>query len=277
MAVKNLVPINQQLQPTQKLKSGLEACGLLADETEVLLHRLAAGQSLADVGRDIGLGLLLKKRTTHGRERILAAMRHRYLTVRPPLPQLPELAAALPALPSPVAKCQVLLPYLLLSDRAAREMVTSLVLPARLAGQPTLTKAEGVSALKTLFAREEAKPFSEYLSQRWVRGLYSVLRDVGLLGLGSDRERLQPYLLRPEAFSFHLWGLYNSGLRGNALLTDPFWRLLLIRDDEVRGALRTAAGLGFFRFTSVAASDEVIPVHQSLLEWARHASTHHLG
>jgi hypothetical protein len=192
------------------LRTGLEACGLAVADTRVILSRLASGTALRDVSAAIARGEILRKRSARGREHVLAAVRHRYAAAPAPLAPIPALAAGLEALPAATARAQLLLPYVLRSDRGAYEVATGLILP-RLAGGGTLAKAEVVAALDGAFARRRRKPWSPALRARWAGGVLSVLREVGALGAGARRERLLPWAVLPEPFAFHLWGLYGAG------------------------------------------------------------------
>jgi hypothetical protein len=58
-------------EPAQDaLRTGLESCGLAADDTATVLSRLAAGQSLEELSRQISSGQILTKRTAHGRRHL---------------------------------------------------------------------------------------------------------------------------------------------------------------------------------------------------------------
>jgi hypothetical protein len=200
----------------------------------------------------------------------LAAIKRRYIEAPHPLPRIPELAAILPLLPSQVARSQILLPYLLLSDRAAFELSTSLILACRQQGEMHLPKDQVLAALHMAFRRRGRKPWGNALCIRWVEGLLSVLRDVSALGRGADREKLLPYTVRPEVFSFHLWGLYDSGLRGRALYAAPFWRLLLLDEREAHHLATRVAERGWWRFTTLGAAEEMFPAFHSLRDWISH-------
>jgi hypothetical protein len=254
----------------EALVTGLESCGLATDDTEMILSRLAAGQTLEEIAHQISTGQILTKRTVHGRRHFLQAIKRRYLNAPSPLPGIQELATVLPALASQTAKNQVLLPYLLLSDRAAFEIVRSTILPCWQRGESRLLKTHVIAALYTVFRRHGRKPWGNSLCIRWVEGLLSVLRDVGALGRGAERERLLPYAVRPEVFSFHLWGLYDSGLRGRSLHETPFWRLLLLDEREAQQLTAVVAARGWWRLTTLGAAEELLPVFHSIGDWASH-------
>src|SRR5438128_11702721 len=105
--------------PLDALQARLQTCGLAAQDTLTLLSRFVEGMSFDKLSREIGSGLLLRKRSPSGRKQVLAAARVRYAQAPAPLPQLPALATALQHFGSPMARNQVLLPYLLLAHRAA--------------------------------------------------------------------------------------------------------------------------------------------------------------
>ncbi len=109
------------------LTTGLESCGLAAADTAALLLRLAAGDAYRDVARDIAAGTLLRKKSRKGRQHVLAALRRRYLNPSGPLARPERLAAALRVITIPVARNQLLLPYLLSADRGAHEVIVDWV------------------------------------------------------------------------------------------------------------------------------------------------------
>ena len=256
--------------PQEVLVTGLESCGLAANDTEAVLNGLAAGQSLEELARQISTGQILTKRTAHGRRHFLKAIKRRYLNAPSPLPEVKELAELLPALTSQIAKNQVLLPYFLFSDRAAFEIVGSTILPCRQLGETRLLKDHILAALYTVFRRHGRKPWGNSLCIRWIEGLLSVLRDVGALGRGAERERLLPYAVRPEVFSFHLWGLYDNGLRGRSLHESSFWRLLLLDEREAQQLTVAVAARGWWNLTTLGAAEEILPAFHSIDDWVSH-------
>jgi hypothetical protein len=252
--------------PRAPIRLGLEGCGLATSDTAAVLAQYAAGTTQKEVAAGISAGQLLSKRSAKGRQHILTAIRRRYLEHPGPLPGPATIAAALQRLKAPIARHQLLLPYVLLSDRALHHLLLGYIEERRTLGSH-LTKQELVAAVARLFESQGQKAWSPAVTKRWVEGVLSVLRDLGALGKGRDRERLLAYVLRPEVFAFHLWGLYEAGYRGPALLDPTFWRLLLLREGDVRLAARAIADRGWWRFTSVAGVDELRPVHRSLPDW----------
>ncbi len=265
----NHVPVNVSLfnfEPRRgSVRPGLEACGLRVEDTALVLQRLGAGASIDDVSREIAGGRLLRKRSATGRKHIVAAVRQRYLGAGP-LPGIPALTAALARITVPVARPQLLLPYVLASDVAAFEIATTLVLP-RLATGGRLMMDDVATALEALLASRGQRVWNGAVRTRWAQGLLSVLRDVGALGRGRQREALQRYAVRPEVFGFHLWGLYERGLRGAELHRSRFWRLLLLEPPESRRLVVVVADHGWWKFTSAGGTDELVPMHGSLTEW----------
>jgi hypothetical protein len=256
----------QEQSQSSRVRPGLESCGLAAADTASILSRLAAGIPIDAVSREIAQGKLLRKRSPSGRRHVLAAVRQRLIEAPPTLPRSDELSTALHLFAAPLSRSQVLLPYLLARDSGAFDIATRLVLPRFKPGQ-SLTKPEVVSRLKILLAERHQRSWSSGLLTRWAEGFLSVLRDVGALGRGRMREELLAYSVRPEVFTFHLWGQYECGLRGVALHESPFWRLLLLQPAEARRLVGAAADRGWWKFTSAGGADEIVPVHGSLMEW----------
>lgn len=255
-------------QPSM-LRTGLESCGLAVNDTEAVLARLAADATLASIAEAVAAGEILSKRTRHGRGHLLRAIRRRYLEPAP-LPSATDLASAMTRISAPAARAQILLPYVLLADHAAFAIASDLVYPRVTSHEGVLGKAEVSAALAAVFRRRRRKAWSASLSLRWVEGFMSVLREVGALGKGRDRERLVDYALRTEVFGFHLFGLYETGARGEELVRSPLWRLLLVDEAEARRQLTAAADRGWWRHTTLGAAEEVLPVYGSLREWVAH-------
>lgn len=256
--------------PKHAFRTGLESCGLAPADTITVLRALAGGSRLDEIRQEIAAGRLLTKRTAHGRRHVMAAIRRRYLAPPDPLPQVGELYSVVSHLKSSACKNQLLLPYVLMSDRAAFEIINALVIPRRVRAERQLTKTEVLEALSDVFRRHRRKPWSVALCVRWAEGLLSVLRDVGALGRGRDRERLLSDPVRADAFSFHLWGLYASGVRGRALVESRFWRMLLLDQNETRAALAAVVERGWWKVFTLGGADEVRPTQHSLNEWAAH-------
>ena len=252
--------------PADAIQPRLQTCGLAADDTLTLVSRLAEGATFDELSREIATGDLLRKRSPSGRKQILAALRIRYVQAAPPLPGLPELATALRKLPAATTRNQLLLPYLLHADRVAFELATSVVVP-RLTPSGRLTRRELVDSLGGLLIRHGRQPWSDSLQRRWSQGLLSVLRDVDALGRGKERELLKAYAPRLEVVCFHLWGLYAAGLRGSVLHESRFWRLLLLREGQVRPLIGALGDRGWWKLATLAGTDEILPVNSSLMEW----------
>ncbi len=252
-----------------RFRTGLESCGLATDDMAALLARLAGGATPSDLARELDSGTLLRLRSASRRKHVLAALRRRCLEAQAPLVSSSLLAHFMAKAARPVARSQVLLPYLLGSDRAAYDLASEFVLP-RLHPGGALLKADAIAALDALFARYGRKPWSPHLQRTWIEGFLSALRDVGVLGLGARREVVLVYAIRPEVFAFHLWGLWDSGLRGRVLIEHPFWTLLLLRPVEVRPLLDLAVQHGWWRVSLVGDVIEVQPAFGSLAEWIEH-------
>jgi hypothetical protein len=108
------------------------------------------------------------------------------------------------------------------------------------------------------------------LKLRWAQGILSVLRDIGAVGRGKEREKYLAYEVRPEVFGFHLWALYSAGLRGPELIRTKFWQLLLLKEEETRQAIRSVSELGWWRFTALSGVEEIRPTSESIDTWMKH-------
>ena len=256
-------------EPTDPVYPRLQKCGLLADTMALLLSELAAGFPLEEISRRLSEGSLLSLRSEDGRNNVLAALRVRLLCASRPLPGHVPLSAWLARTVSPLARNQVLLPYLLRGDTATFRLLTRLVLPIIHSGRP-ITVDEVIQDLSLLLAEERRKTWSPYLQRRWSRGVLSVLRDVGALTREGGREQLTGYDVRPEVLSFHLWGLWNDGYRGRDLFDPAFWKLLLLDEAAAREGVRRVAELRWWRISSIGGVDEVRPEYPTLEEWIEH-------
>lgn len=248
-------------------RTGLESCGLAAEDLAVLVAAMGQGRSLAELRREIAAGTLLTKKTSHGRRHILGALRRRFMEGPGDLAPVADVAAVLPKLRSPVARAQLMLPYLVASDRAVREVLTECVIPRRRTSGQLPTQAV-VDTLLALFQRDGRTPWRSTVCTRWARGLLSVLREVGAQERGVRREALLPYSVRSEVFCFHLWGLYRAGRRGRDLLEPAFWALLLLPDaPDIAAGLAAVIERGWWRSATVADIREIVPVQRSFEEW----------
>ena len=251
------------------LTTGLESCGIAAGDTAAVLGELASGRSLEELSRRIATGALLNKRSRTGRQHVLAAIRRRYLNPPAPLPGPTVLAAVLSAIRTSVAQNQLLLPYVLSSDLAAYEVVVGLVAPQRVPGD-RITTTGVVEELDRVFARHGKQPWRAGLRLRWAQGVLSVLRDVGAVGRGKQREEYLAYSVRSEAFGFHLRALFDSGLRGAMLVRSPFWRMLLLNEEDVRHSVRGVVERRWWRNIIVGGVEELLPASPSIEEWVTH-------
>jgi hypothetical protein len=270
MPVASRTEAEAHLPTAAALTTGLESCGLAAADTGILLSRLAAGESYAEVAHQIAAGMLLRKKSRKGRQHVLAALRRRYLNPPSPLARPERLAAGLCAITTPAARNQLLLPYLLSADRGVYEVIVEWASARRTPGA-RITTNEVVAQVDRVFARHGKRPWAESLKRRWAQGVLSVLRDVGAVGQGKQREEFLPYSVRPEAFGFHLWSLHDSGLRGPALARSPFWRLMLLSEDEARQAVKAVAERGWWRYTTIGGVEELRPTARSLEDWLTNA------
>lgn len=261
---------NRLVPDAKKLTTGLESCGLAAPDTAALLMRLTAGDTYSDLARQIAEGTLLTKKSRRGRENVLAALRRRYLNPPAPLASPARVAAAFTLITAPIARNQLLLPYLIAGDRGAYDVIVEWVTKRRIPGG-RITSADVIAQLNHIFARHDRRPWAESLKQRWAQGILSVLRDVGAVGRGRQREEFLAYSVRPEAFGFHLWGLYDTGLRGPALARSPFWRLMLLSEDEVRQAVKMVAERAWWQYTVIGGLEELRPTATSLEDWLKNA------
>jgi len=255
-----------EITEARSLTTGLESCGLAAADTTAVLRELATGRSLDELSRQIATGSLLRRRSRTGREHLLNAIRKRYLNPPAPLPGPAALAAGLERITTPTAQSQLVLPYLLSADRAAHEIMVGRVLPRRAPGE-RITAKEIVEELDRVFARFGKRPWGQGVKVRWAQGVLSVLRDTGAVGRGAKREEYLAYAVRPEAFGFHLIGLYDSGLRGSALIDSPFWRMLLLNEEDARQAFRAVVERRWWRHRSVGGVEELFPASKSIGDW----------
>ena len=128
---------------------------------------------------------------------MLRAVSRRCLAARPPLLPARLLATALERFPNPTARNQLLLPYLLMADRGAYDVIVGWVQERRRSAK-RITTAELVDQLDVVFEKHGKKPWSTSLKVRWAQGILSVLRDVAAVGRGANREEFLPLVVRPE-------------------------------------------------------------------------------
>lgn len=252
--------------PSGPIRPRLQKCGLLGETMACLLKEVASGSSLESISRSMAEGSLLSFRSADGRKNVLAALKIRFLQAPRPLPDHTSVARLFDRVTSPVVRNQVLLPYLMSADLATYRVLTRLVLP-RLRPGEFLSREDVVEELGRLFAEEGRKPWSPYLQGRWANGVLSVLRDAGALSREASPAAFLDYVVRPEAFCFHLWGLWESGCRGRELVDSNYWRLLLLEAEGARERIRAVAERRWWRINKIGGTEEVLPAFPSIKEW----------
>lgn len=245
-------------------RAGLEGYGLAVAEMSAMLDAFVASGEDAALGPAMASGELLRKRTVHGRKHALKSFRRRFLAAEPPLLPLEAVHAALQAISSDTARAQLMLPYLLSTDRLAREVIGWV----RLTG--TVSESEIGRRVASLLEGAGRVPWSASLLTRWAGGARTLLREVGWLGRGKDRDRRLLYNPQAEAVAFHLFGLWTSGLRGPALLASPLWELLLLDEPEVTSAVATLAQRGWWTLASAGMFVDLRPTMRPPAEWGTH-------
>lgn len=80
--------------------------------------------------------------------------------------------------------------------------------------------------------RFPGRRWSKEVSVRVARGLLAALRDFGVLS-GAVKKRIAPMLLPPESFAFIARIRHDLGVRGQAALEDPCWRLFFLGETAV--------------------------------------------
>ena len=222
--------------------------------------------SLEELERQISAGEVLAKRTVHGRRHFLTAIKHRYIEAQHLLPQVPKLERLAAILLIQIEKAR---PCFRTCSCRIVSLSRSPCPSCFLLGNRVKQAPEDTGPRGALYGLSAAwtKPWGDSLCVRWVEGLLSVLRDVGALGRGADRERLLRYAVRPEVFSFHLWGLYNRWSRGRSLHESSFWRLLLLDEREARQITVAVVARGWWKLTTLGAAEEILPAFHSVDDW----------
>jgi hypothetical protein len=222
----------------------IKAGALLADTLTLLQQWDPASPTEANLQRFRASNLFAK--ATRARvEDILAIFRRRYV-------QDPQVAGALAwwvqHTGDDAALRRVLYFHAALADDLLGAVVTEVLGPRREDGQPGVSLADVLPALRT-WQREGrmAGAWNEDTLVRVGQGVLATLRDFGLLE-GVQRKRFVPFPVPPDAGAYVAFLLRQESPSGWSLLHDHRWRLLLLDVEGVERLLVDAHREGLLQY-----------------------------
>jgi hypothetical protein len=207
--------------------------GALLPETRMVFREIAAGRSIAEVRTDCLAGRILKQRARETRRAIWQALDRRYFTWHPPAWVLDDLRGMVST-----DEAFALSAYLHYArrDRLTFDFVTQKLWDSHLQRVPHVSREEALGFLAEGTSLDRGPRWRESTRRKLARNLLSALRDFGVLE-GVQRKKLHPPTV-PQRAAYHLFRLlHEEGLRGQALLAAPDWRLFLWNEEETSRAL----------------------------------------
>jgi AcrR family transcriptional regulator len=207
----------------------IKASGLLLETKTLLAHwddRLSVVDNLGRAMQDNIFGKTSRSRV----QDVLEVFRHRYL-------EDPSRFRALRALAEAHVPAEILHPiayfFCAQSDRLIHDAVTEIVYPMREQGHTEVTVNDIEERLSDWVQQGRTMgKWSGATTRRVAEGLLATLRDFGILR-GNRTKVIRPMNLPAAAFALIAFDLRRNGASGGRLVSDPEWKLFLLRAMEV--------------------------------------------
>lgn len=254
--------------------STISGKGGLITETQSVLERLAAGDSLEAVRDQVMTANLLGKPTISTREGVWNNIHRRYLSGRSEQ-DIQLLARMMTSSLSVQARHLILFYVFAQTDQLLYDFVVHLLSDLYQTGRSTVDKAD----VFAWFDREadnghaELTTWSPQTQTRVVRHLLSITRDFGLLE-GIQQKRFHRLYVPLPTFVYVLYDQHRAGLRGRQLVEAEAFRLFLLDHDDVLHLLAEATRHGYATFRRTESIYDLRLHFNSKEEAMTHALTH---
>jgi len=256
-------------------KADLQHAGTAIPESITILSEYLKHRDWKQLRDSVLKRNLLKKRSSVTASNFLRAVRRRFFVHHSPLPSADSVAYAMMVNMPPVAKAQILYPYVCKADALVEQAILRLVKP-RLEGSfsTDLTKEDVVNFLREeSSAHPELQSWANSLTMRWARGFLALLRNFGIME-PSPSHRLSMPLVRVEAFTFFLLGLLQSGFSAVKIMNNPLWDLYFLKSPEIGRLLVGAQARGWIYYSKAGNVVELKPRYTSIGEWLKNGLEH---
>lgn len=251
-----IIPSLNQSFSSSEINTSLTEAGLLVDHTEAIAQLYAEHLSWKATKKAWHEGRVSGRGSRHSAQKIFRIIRDRLQVETSSLASVPALANLLKHCFNETSKAQTLYLYLLVEDNLLRSVVHELLNDQGIdqarwdLSSETLTKY-----IKSLsYKNGKAIKYADSTTHRWIQGLRSVFRDIGVLANARDQEGKAPIL---DDIPLHCSAVYDWQKQGKSWAKSPTtWAYLLqspIHWDTLRSRLLDTNRWETHRFQNVIA------------------------
>jgi hypothetical protein len=252
----------------KRYSTSFKAVGAAYEETLALFQELKKRGNWSSVTNAAYEENFLKKRSPNWIKQLLWSVRRRYFEDHSPLPKGDLLSRFLFIINSNQARVQTLYQYICESDPLVDRLMVALI-------GNNLKKHNAIRLTKTLFkdflSQEatdhiEIKKWSKHTKEKWRGDFYAFLRSTGFMEKHPS-VLVRKLVLRPETFTFFLYGLIDEGFSPSEIIDSHLWPRYFLMHEEIEERLSEAQVKGWLQYRSMGTISELIPKFDSLEEW----------
>jgi len=211
---------------------------------------------------------LLGKKSTVRAEKVVEAVRRRFLLAPPWLPPARYVAWMGRLTRSDRTKQNVVLVYLTAEDALFHDVLLDFLVRRR-PGSTAPTHWEIIEAVRKLrSSTREFAPWSSCMERRWAQGFLAVSRQLGLLSGGSPPV-IRPPVVRGEAFAFFFIWLYHHLGSAKAAARHRAFDPYFLSPDGLHALLEEGRQRGWWGYAATEDLLEIAPLPPTLEEWLR--------
>lgn len=239
-----------QIRDTSPASSRNTSKGALVGESYTLFSAISNGLPLSDVRASVVAGEVIQKRSYQTRRKIWDAIWRRYLSVCAEWVG-GSLAEATGSGLQSAEYLSLAYLYFALRDRLVFDFVTQVVSDKWQRQATAIDRSDVLDFLKQQADEfPQIKQWRESTQKKLASNTLSALRDFGVLR-GIQKKYIQRPTIASETVFHLLCILMAEGLRGQAILSAPDWRLFLWSETDVVSALSELAQKRWIRFERV--------------------------
>ena len=242
------------------------AGALVAESFSLLESYVQLGKDWRKVRRAALERNLLGKKSTVRAEKVVEAVRRRFVLAPPWLPPAGYIVRFTKLTRSDRAKQNLVLVYLSADDRLFHDVLLDLF-EARGSAGPIPTQWEVIQSVRKLRSSLVGLPaWSSALERRWAQGFFAAAKQLGLLSPAGP-PTLQPPAVRVEAFAFFFVWLYQYLGSGKMAARHEAFDPYRLSSEARRSLLEEGRQRGWWGYTASEGLFEMAPAPRTLEEW----------
>ena len=251
-----------------KYNTGFKIVGSAYEDSIILLKALNKYQRW-DIVKDIAYEEnLLKKKSNKWIRKLLQYFQMRYIYDHKPLPSSKYLSRYICVDKSRSSSVQVLFQYVCETHPFVDRLMTGLIGEnISKYGVFRLTKSVFMDFLENeAVTHPEIDSWSNGTVTRFREGFFAFLRSSGLMEKPPS-VTVKKFVIRPEPFSFFLYGHLDRGFAPSEIFKSHLWERYFLSQLEIEQLLSQCQVRGWLQFHSFGDIYELIPKFDSLGEW----------